>query len=161
MQKMIKIFIVTMLVFTFLMPIINGNDNKINRSLSLTRTDPDAPNPPTISGPKEGKLHVKYTYEITSEDPQCDKICYTIRCSDIPAFYNSQLCESGYRLIYNHSWDDFYQTESPFSVMAKATDCHGHESEWSTFEIYIKNKIINKQILEIIWSKFPILKNLL
>lgn len=52
----------------------------------------------------------------------------------------------------------FFQKQPPYFITAKATDCKGYQSEWSTFEISMpKNRIINNQIIEIL-SKFTILK---
>jgi hypothetical protein len=141
------------------MPLYSGIENNIYNDKSSIM-DPEAPNPPIISGPRQGKLHIRYGYEITSEDPQCDNICYTVITSDLPVIYNSKLCESGYTLIYNHSWDDFYQKEPPYILNARATDCHGHQSEWSSFEISIsKNKIIKNTFLENIFTKINYLIN--
>lgn len=156
MQKIIKKLIIIMLIVIFVIPIINGKEDN---DFMIGNSDPEAPYPPTIIGSNEGKLHQKYTYEIKSEDPQCDNICYKIICSDVPVIYNSQYCESGEILIYNHTWDDFYQKESPYIINAKAIDCYGHESEWSSFEISIsKNKIINNPIIKILNNFFQILK---
>ena len=156
MQKIIKKLIIIMLIVIFIIPIINGKENS-DLIIGIS-SDPEAPDPPTIIGPTEGKLHQKYNYEIKSEDPQCDNICYKIICSDMPVIYNSPFCESGETLFYNHSWDDYYQTESPYIVNAKAIDCHGHESEWSTFEVSIsKNKIIINPIIQILNNIFQIL----
>jgi len=162
MRIIIGIFVFMLLAGTFLIPIINGNDNKIMMQMRIVSINPEAPDPPTITGPTEGKLNIRYTYEIISEDPQCDNICYTVMCSDLPLIYKSQYCESGHVLVYSHSWDDFYQMEPPYFITAKATDCKGHESEWSSIEISIpKNKIINNQIVEKLLIRFPILKFLL
>ena len=161
-KKIFGIFIVTLLIVTFLMPIVIGHENKNVIQMSIVSIDPEAPDPPTITGPIEGKLNIRYTYEIISEDPQCDNICYTVMCSDLPLIYKSQYCESGHVLVYNHSWDDFYQMEPPYFITAKATDCQGHESEWSSIEISIpKNKIINNLILDRLLIRFPILKFLI
>lgn len=159
MKKLIKILIFTLMIIVLIMPLYNGSENNIYPQKSLNRYDPEAPNPPIISGPSQGKLHYRYSYEITSEDPQCDNICYTIRSSDLPVIYMSKFCESGTTIIYNHSWDDFYQKEPPYMLNAKATDCLGHESEWSTFEVSIpRNKIIINTIFEKILTIISLLK---
>ena len=157
MKKILKLLISTLLILTLIMPLYSGSENK-NYTKSSLINDPEAPNPPIITGPTQGKLHIKYNYEITSEDPQCDNICYRVITSDLPVIYNSKFCESGYTLTYNHSWDDFYQKEPPYIIMARATDCHGHQSEWSTFEITIpKDKIIKNIFLENILTKITYL----
>jgi hypothetical protein len=145
-----------------LLPVITGNDYKNIFSKSVNSTDPEAPDPPTITGPTEGKLREKYRYEIITNDPQCDDLCFTIRCSDMPLIYNSDWCCSGDVFIFNHSWDDYYQKSGPFIISAKAIDCEGHESEWGTLEINIeKNKNIYYQFIERLIARFPLLEILL
>lgn len=140
MRKIIGIIILTLLIASTLNSV--GMNNTIKNEINLI-SNPESPNPPIITGPKDGKLHIKYTYEIVSEDPQCDNISYTVICSDSPSVYRTDFCCSGYILLYNHSWDDFYQTEPPYIIQAKATDCKGFESEWSYIEISIpRNKNI-------------------
>ena len=161
MRKIIGIIILTLLIISTLNSV--GMNNEINKEINLLN-NPEPPTPPVITGPKEGKLHIRYTYEIVSEDPQCDNLYYTVRCSDSPGIYKSDFCCSGNVIYYNHSWDDFYQTESPYFIRAKATDCKGYESEWSNIEISIpRNKNVydfNDVVLRLI-QRFPILEFLL
>ena len=162
MQKILKIIIITLLIINIIIPSISGKNKIKIKNQFIIKIDPENPNPPIITGPTEGQLNKRYTYEIMSEDPQCDNICYTVICSDLPVIYHSDFCESGYTLIFNHSWDDFYQKEPPYTIRAKATDCKGHESEWSLIEISITRNInIQYQLSSKLLSMFTNLKLLI
>lgn len=78
----------------------------------------------------------------------------------MPAVYTSKFCESGNVLVYNHSWDDYYQKESPFIIRAKTIDCNGHESELGTCEVDMtKNKDLHDYDIFItrFIERFPLL----
>jgi hypothetical protein len=171
-RKILGIFVMMLLIATAVLPVagtmnkkVIRNDNKSILSNSIIIKDPEAPDPPTITGPTEGKLYEKYKYEITTKDPQNDNVCFTIRFSDTPVIYNSDWCESCDILIYNHTWGDYYQTSGLYFISAKAHDCKGHESDWSTLEVTMpKNKAINTPFLQFLENHphlFPLLRQLL
>lgn len=119
MRKFIKIFIV-IIILSFVIPIIDGYENRNKINFSNIINGDEAPEPPKITGPRECKLHTLYTYEIISEDPQCDDICYIVRCSDLPLIYISKFCESGFILKYNHTWDDFFSKTTTIFYNSKS-----------------------------------------
>jgi hypothetical protein len=128
MHKLI-VFLIAMLFISTIAP----------SAYTLSVTNPENPEKPTITGPTNGKLYEEYEYTITSEDPQNDDICYIVRCSDCPSIFQSEWFESGETMMFHHCWYDFYQKSGPFKILAKAVDSHGFESEWGTFEISIEN----------------------
>jgi len=140
--KILVILVITLLIATAVLSVagtmnkkVIRNDNNSILSNSIIIKDPEAPDPPTITGSTEGKLHEKYKYEITTKDPQSDNVCFTIRFSDTPAIYISGWCESCDILIYNHTCGDYYQTSGEYFISAKADDCKGYEIDWTNLEV--------------------------
>jgi len=171
-KKIIGIFVMILLISTTILPVagtmnkkVVRNDNKSILSNSIIIKDPEAPDPPTITGPTEGKLYEEYKYEVTTKDPQSDNVCFTIVCSDTPTLSNSDWCESCDILIYNHTWVDYYQTSGLFFISAKAHDCKGYESDWATLEVSMpKNKSINTPFIQFLENHpylFPLLRQLI
>ena len=162
MKKISKVIVMLLLLGTLLAPGISGTLNILSYEKANILIDPEAPEPPTIIGPSEGELNVVYTFEIISEDPQCDNICYTVISSDMPCIYKSHFCVSGQVLTYNHSFDDYYQRAPPYYVKAKATDCKGYESDWSVLEVTIpKAKFLNGPLMHRLFSGLQILEYLI
>lgn len=161
MKRIGKYHTVLLCLLILLLPTISGTQNIVDVVKNNFMVDPESPDPPMITGPSEGELNVVYTFEITTEDPQCDNICYTVMSSDMPAIYKSHFCVSGHVLIYNHSWATYYQTEPPYYIKAMATDCHGHQSEWSYFEVTVpKTKSITTIIFDRLFSRLPFILHL-
>ena len=129
MRKIIGIFILTLVIY---LPTL------CNASL-MNNVDPETPQIPTITGPSSGELYKKYTYSITTSDPQHDDIYFVIRCSGCPSIFNTDWFKSGGTLKFNQCWCDFYQNTNPFIISAKAIDSKGHESGWAKFEVNITN----------------------
>ena len=101
-----------------------------------------APEKPTITGPCETECGVMCEYHLTSIDPQGDKLCYEIKCSDSPScIFNTDYLNSGEVFVFTHCWDDFYQKQNPFVVKARAIDNFGHESEWAFFDVEVENTV--------------------
>jgi hypothetical protein len=83
--------------------------------------------PSTPQGPKNGKAEVEYTYSTYTIDPQGDQIFYWFDWGDennsgwIGPFNSGATAET------SHIWSE----RGTYSIMVKAKDTNGHESEWS------------------------------
>ena len=98
-----------------------------------------APEKPTITGPTTSEIGMMCEYHIRSVDPQNDDIYYEIKCSDSPVvIVETCCCCSGEEIIFEYCWDNFYQSNNPFIINARAIDIHGHEGEWASFNVLIK-----------------------
>ena len=118
------------------------------------------PDNPVILGPNNGSVGMKYTYNISTIDPDNDDVFYHVKWGDsiLPQIYGPYPSEK--EVILNHTW---YKHGS-YAIKAKAKDSNGAESDWVTLEVSIpKNKAINSFILflERLIERFPILQQIL
>jgi hypothetical protein len=111
------------------------------------------PNPPTITGPSEGKVGTAYGYNFTAIDPKCDEVFYFIDWGDTTNSGWIGPYASGEQITRSHTWS----TKGTYTVKAKAMDIHGNESDWATLTVtmpcsYNKPMI---QFLELLFQRFP------
>jgi hypothetical protein len=102
--------------------------------------DPEAPNPPTISGPTEIKPDKIYTYEFSAVDPQGDDI-YLYISWNVGSTVGSWLgpYKSGEKVQQTHIWTE----EENFVLRAKARDVNKNTSIWTSFDVKMpRNKDI-------------------
>ena len=133
------------------------------------------PENPLIDGPAEGKFNTRYTFYLSSTDPDNDQIKYRIdwgdNSSDTTGYY-----ASGEELSINHSWlkenRDHHSVlplrgEQQFTIKAKAIDSNGAESDWTTMEVVMPKTPDNpwmtllQNILYWLTERFPFFKCLL
>lgn len=107
--------------------------------------DPNAPNPPTISGPKKIKPNIEYTYDFSAVDPQGDDVYLFISWNLGSAGGNWQgPYKSGEKIQVKHTWTE----EKNFVLRAKAKDANTNTSIWSSFDVNMpRYKDINAPIL--------------
>ena len=120
------------------------------------------PSIPTINGEKNGEAGISYDYVVKSIDPEDDQISYCIDWGDgTPELCNGPY-ESGVEQTYSHSWSE----QDTYSIMIKARDINGAESEWGVLEVKMPiNKIdVNTLIFKIFDFKnniFLFLRNII
>jgi outer membrane protein assembly factor BamB len=102
----------------------------------------NAPTPPQITGPSQGKIGVEYTYTFQSIDFENEDIYYWINWGDnCPAVEWGGPFQSGEPVNLNHTYDE----EGSFTIRSKTKDIQSHESDWSYFETSMPtHTIINK-----------------
>jgi len=83
------------------------------------------PSIPTIKGVEIGKTNVSYVYEISSYDPEGDKIKYEIDWGN--GKEETQYFESGEDAKIEHSWSK----EGTYEIRIRAIDEHGAYGEWN------------------------------
>ena len=110
----------------------------------LRINDNTAPNTPTLSGKKIGKLNEAYELTITTTDPEEDNISYCIQWGDGSPDEWTGSHASGEEIIVNHTWTE----GGRYSIQVKAKDTLGAESNWATLKI-----LFNKPFTQI--SVYP------
>jgi len=124
------------------------------------------PNPPTITGPSEGKVGTAYGYNFTAIDPNGDEVFYFIDWGDTTNSGWIGPYASGEQITRSHTWS----TKGTYTVKAKAKDIYGNESDWGTHEVtmpkgttYIPSLFLEliERLMERFPHAFPILRQLL
>jgi len=115
------------------------------------------PSPPKITGPKVGKMLVPIYYNFTSVDPNADRITYYVIWDDGSTNNWSPWKNSGESYCDNHTW----YVPINYTILAKAKDNYGSESDWATFDIIIPR---NRAVIEwykVLFNRFPMLFQIL
>jgi len=89
------------------------------------------PNPPTITGPSQGKIHVATTYNFTAIDPSGKNVYYFIDWGDGTNSSWIGPYASGATVPQSHTWT----TKGSYNIKAKAKNIDDHESDWTTLTI--------------------------
>jgi hypothetical protein len=106
------------------------------------------PNPPSITGPTEGKIGKTYDYNFTAIDPDNNKVYYFIDWGDTTNSSWIGPYVSGFQIIKAHTWSK----KATYSVRAKAKDIYGYESDWAQLQVTMPKGItyISSLFLELI-----------
>jgi len=123
----------------------NGNYDLWLIKVELVNYENQPPTAPNINGPKLGKVGKDYEYKFVSEDSEGNDIYYFIDWDDDT--YNEWIgpFSSGEEAIISHAWS----SEENYSILAKAKDTHGAESNWSEpYIVIIGNHPPNKPYID-------------
>jgi hypothetical protein len=120
---------------TALIGAVYDDDNGDNSGSAYTFVrDNDPPDPPSINGPTSGKVGIDYPYTFTSEDPEGEKVSYTIRWGDGEETDWTNFQDSGPPgYTESHAWYNL----GNYVIQARAKDVYNANSNWSTLEINI------------------------
>lgn len=112
-----------------------------------------APNPPTISGPSSGKPNKKYSYTLTTTDPEGEQIWYWIDWGDGTNTSWIGPFDSGVAITESHTW----KSKENFTIKAKAKDSLNAESNWATLIISVpfSYKILYPSFLQQLFEQYP------
>jgi hypothetical protein len=143
---------------------ITDNASLTGIKTKIVRVGNQPPDPPTITGPKYGKVGVEYEYNFSLFDPDNDVMYLRIDWGNgTPGPWHGPY-NSGTTVKHNHSWNE----QGGFTVRAQAKDIYNVESEWGTLDVIMpKNKMNLLQspmllrLLERFPNIFPIIKQLL
>ena len=111
-----------------------------------------APFPPEITGPSAGKMFEPIFYNFTSTDPNADRVTYYVDWGDGTTNNWSPWQNTGENYWENHTW----YIPVNYTILAKAKDNYGLESDWSTFEILIPRTKILLNWFERFFENFPL-----
>jgi len=124
-------------------------------------SDNQPPNPPTITGPRFGKVGERHEYTFTAIDPDGDDVQYIIFWGDGTFIITKDFYPSGEKLTVGI----IYPEKGQYVISAKAQDVFGAAGDWGTFEMIIpKNKAINTPFLQFFENylyKFSLLRQIL
>lgn len=138
--------------------IIPGGSNKDRYPLMNLWNEPpenNPPNPPTIKGPKYGKIDIEYEFNFSTIDPDEDQIYFYINWGDGNTTEWAGPYNSSQTLTTTHKWTN----TGTFTIRAKAKDTYNAESMESTLEINIpKNKFNNLLFLKLLKSNKNLFK---
>jgi hypothetical protein len=119
------------------------------------RIGDEAPNAPSISGPKSGKVGIDYEYTFQTTDPEGDDVYFEIQWGDGTSNTDEGPFTSGEEAKISHTWED----ANTYIIKARARDdpC-GTYGEWSEYQITMpKNKAVNFNINLLNWllERYP------
>jgi outer membrane protein assembly factor BamB len=142
--------------------ILNITDKSGNSSEDMTfawiQDGNEPPDEPSIDGPRNGKMEIKYDYNFTSTDPEGLNVWYYIDWGD---GYNTDWIgpyKSGRTITKSHSW---WET-GEFIIKCKTKDIYNNESAWSEFEITIpRTKVIASSFFSRFLDVFLVIERLL
>ena len=85
--------------------------------------------PPSIIGPKIGKVGVEYDFEFVQMNPEDHKISYFIDWGDNTTTGWTDYYNSGEVIVRSHAWYE----NGVFRIKAKVKSIYGMESDWDVF----------------------------
>jgi len=115
------------------------------------------PSPPDITGPTVGKMFTPLYFNFTSTDPNADRVTYYVIWDDGTTNNWSPWQNSGDSYCENHTW----YLPINYTILAKAKDDYGSESEWAKHEIIIPRNKATINWYERLLDRFPILFRML
>lgn len=110
------------------------------------------PSTPHIDGPTSSKPRVKESYGFCSEDPDGDKINFTINWGDGPDVVVGPV-PTGVCAILEHAWSE----EGTYKIKAKASDGQA-DSDWAELDVIIPRSRTINSFLHWFIQMFPILR---
>lgn len=140
----------------------SGSGETTEEVYTFTTVPNSPPNAPNIGGPANGASGTSYNYDFVATDPDGHDVQYYIDWGDGDTEWTS-FAASGTPITVSHTWDE----QGDYTIMAKAKDTHGAESDWGTLDVTMpKNKIYTSssflvRLLEKYPNIFPILRYIL
>ena len=110
-----------------------GYDNAKGSAYIFTKESVNQPpNPPTITGPTQGKVGTAYSFNITAIDPDGDEVYYFVNWADNTTSGWLGPFTSGQQMTVSHTWDK----KGMYLIKAKAKDVSELESNWSDLHVF-------------------------
>ncbi|HVQ01010.1 MAG TPA: hypothetical protein VMT57_05800, partial [Candidatus Thermoplasmatota archaeon] len=109
------------------------------------------PDSPTITGPAQGKIKVKTSYNLTTTDPTSDDISYFIDWGDLTNSSWLGPYASGATVTQSHTW----AAKGTYVIKAKAKDIHGAESDWGTLSVTMPYEPPRFSLIHWMLDRFP------
>jgi outer membrane protein assembly factor BamB len=122
-------------------------------------TDDNAPDTPSINGPRKGMINTNYTYIAVTTDADGDNVSYYFDWGDGTNSGWTSYVPSGSSVNLVHSW----QKSGFYVIKVKAKDDYGKESDWAILIVRMpKDKFVNFNLLFFkLLEQFPLLERLL
>ncbi|HUS99475.1 MAG TPA: M28 family peptidase [Candidatus Thermoplasmatota archaeon] len=142
---------------------IHGVTSEWSDPISVVIINDNPPNTPTIDGKARGAVGTPYPYTFTTVDVNGDDVYYYINWGDGQIDEWVGPYSSGEDAEITHQWD----TKGTYTIMAKAKDIYGIESNWGTITVvmpvnypYFTNGFFQR-LFETFPRAFPILRHLM
>ena len=117
-----------------------------------------SPSIPLINGPISGKIRVKYTFFISTVDPDNDDVYYYIDWGDNTSNFWLGPYDSGEEISVSHRWSN----QGNFEIRIKAKNTIGAVSDWGILTVTIPRGKATYNLLYLgLLERFPFLKSLL
>lgn len=124
--------------------------------------DNNPPEAPSITGETNGKANTEYQYTFSSTDLEGETLEYYINWGDETSIEWDGPHSSGESIDIGHTW---IESESTYTITAKARDVNGIESLWGSLEVATPKNVAEDSIiiklLEKLIDLFPLLGPLL
>lgn len=110
-------------------------------------------NPPTITGPSEGKPGITYNYTLLAEDPDGLDVSYYVDWGDGSTSAWTGPYPSGTQIFFTHTW----ATKGTYTVKAKVKNLQGNESDWSYLSVTMPHSynIRTAPFFKLLYQWFP------
>jgi len=123
---------------------------------TVTISENQIPNTPTIEGPPRGSAGESITYHFKGTDPNKeDKLSYFISWGDGTTTGWTEYVPQGTEISKSHKWDQM----KLYQIKVKTKDLSGEESEWAILPVRIPRTTLNP-ILEYILEKLPVIREI-
>lgn len=123
---------------------LDKNSYNDQRNITLITTINNAPNPPTITGPTNGKKNTEYEYFFTTIEPDNDQIFYLIDWGDNTLTQWIGPFESNLKINTTYIWEE----NGNYEIKVKAKDIYDKESNWTILQVTMsKNKFNLQQMI--------------
>lgn len=155
----------TSVTLRYIISAIDGSGNWQHTGTNVVPIGPDYPpeTPQRPTGSASGKIHIQYTYNTTTTDPNNDQVYYKWSWGDgnisdwLGPFTSGELASA------QHIWN----TRGSYEIKVKAKDEHGLESDWSDplpitmpMDLVSNNSLLINQLNQSP-NAYPLLKQLL
>lgn len=106
------------------------------------------PHKPTVTGPSNGKVGRRYSYSISTIDPDGDDVSYYIDWGDGAEKTCRGPFPSGERITFFHSWN----SNGDFIVQVNAQDALGAKSDNATLSVTMPKTSENQYVSELFFN---------
>jgi rhodanese-related sulfurtransferase len=117
-------------------------------------TKPDAP---TVNGPSKAGPNVELEYNLSTADAEGDAVSYIIDWGDNTTT-ETELYAINVECVVTHN----YSAKKTYTIIAKAVDFYGNESDPTNFVVKIpRTRTNNFNLMNWLFERFPILRQIL
>ena len=137
---------------------VKGAESIWTDPFEITIVEDEPPNEPSIEGPTNGKVGIKYDYTFVTTDNDGDNLTYIVDWGDGTPVELFGPAASGEEVTGSHTWEE----KGKYVIIVKAKDIYQVESNSITLTMIItKDKPVNKTYINFIQNYknlFPLIR---